>query len=146
MRRQLASSAKTANLTCLSKMSTGWKTSNCYQEYSSKQQLFSCVCDEALPTTIVDDLENLILNKNLQIAFSGQGLSNISNWTNFYCYIAFWLLLTKTTALIYLLIKGRKLDLINATAGGASLSAKVTPILSDKVSKSEASDEKIEKP
>jgi len=146
MRRQLASSTKTANLTCLSKMSTGWNTSNCYQEYSAKHQLFSCHCEEALPTTIADDLENLIINKNLQTAFSSQGLSNISNWTNFYCYIAFWLLLTKTTALVYLLIKGRKLDLINTTAGGASLSTKVTPILSDKVINSENSNEKIVKP
>ena len=86
------------------------------------------------------------MNENLQTAFSSQGLSNISNWTNFYCYIAFWLLLTKTTALIYLLIKGKKLDLMNFTAGGAALSAKVTPILSDKVINSEASDEKIVKP
>ena len=35
LRRYLASSVKTTNLTCISKMTTGWNTSNCQQTYSS---------------------------------------------------------------------------------------------------------------
>ena len=41
---QLVGSNKTTNLTCISKMPTGWNTSNCLQEYSTKLKLFSCEC------------------------------------------------------------------------------------------------------
>ena len=148
MRRQLSSTTKTTNLTCLSKVSNVWTTSNCQQTYSSKQNLFSCVCDESHPTTITDNLENLILNKNLKTAFSGQGFSNISNWVNFYCYVAFWLLLSKTIAFIALLIYGKRLDARDMKLLSPVVSAKIfslsSPEPSEKLSLN--ADEKKFKP
>jgi len=63
LRRLASIEAKSSNLSCISKMPSGWNPSNCQLQYTTKQRSFTCICDEARPTTIVENLENLILNK-----------------------------------------------------------------------------------
>ncbi|EAS06080.3 furin-like repeat protein (macronuclear) [Tetrahymena thermophila SB210] len=98
-------------LSCLTKSNGIWSQNGCKLVYNSKSNQQTCLCDKTGPTTIVNDLQELINNKNLKTAFGEQGLKNISQFSNFYMYVAFWLLLLKTAAFIYLYIKGKQLDL-----------------------------------
>lgn len=73
-----------------------------------------CLCDSPSPTTIIDDLDQLLTNKNLQTAFGSQGLSNLENWTNFYLFGTFWTLLSQTIVFVVLYKKGKMLDSLDA--------------------------------
>ncbi|KAL4432698.1 hypothetical protein ABPG74_011519 [Tetrahymena malaccensis] len=97
-------------LSCFQKSNGIWNQTGCKLVYNSKSNSQTCLCDRLGPTTIVNDLQQLINNKNLQTAFGSQGLKNISQFSNFYKYVAFWLLVVKTAGFIILYIKGSKLD------------------------------------
>ncbi|EAS06210.2 REJ domain protein (macronuclear) [Tetrahymena thermophila SB210] len=97
-------------LTCLQKQVNQWSSSNCQELNRTGTSRFYCYCKDKTPTTITDNLEELIKNKNLQTAFSSQGFNNISNFKNFYKYAAFWILSTATLILIGLYFYGKHLD------------------------------------
>ncbi|KAL4479115.1 hypothetical protein ABPG72_008945, partial [Tetrahymena utriculariae] len=108
------------NLSCFQKSNGIWNQKGCKLVFNSKTNQQTCLCDNLGPTTIVNDLEQLIDNKNLKTAFGEQGLKNVSQFTNFYKYVAFWLLIVKTAGFILLYIKGGQLDyaFINSKLNG----------------------------
>ncbi|KAL4449829.1 hypothetical protein ABPG74_008202 [Tetrahymena malaccensis] len=97
-------------LTCLQKQQNLWSSSNCQILNSTEMNGFYCYCKDKTPTTITDDLEQLIQNKNLQTAFSSQGFNNLSNFKECYKYAAFWTLSFVTLLSAGLFYYGRRLD------------------------------------
>ncbi|EAR87813.3 transmembrane protein, putative (macronuclear) [Tetrahymena thermophila SB210] len=97
-------------LACYTKNKNQWTQSGCKLVFNSKNNQYTCFCESLGPTTIANDLQALIQNKNLQTAFSEQGFENISHFSDFYKYIAFWLIVCKTIGFILLYIKGNHLD------------------------------------
>ncbi|KAL4504651.1 hypothetical protein ABPG73_021498 [Tetrahymena malaccensis] len=102
--------SKKEGLACYTKSENKWTQSGCKLVFNSKSNEYTCFCESLGPTTIFNDLQALIQNKNLQTAFSGQGFENISHFSDFYKYIAFWLIVCKTIGFILLYIKGKRLD------------------------------------
>ncbi|KAL4478500.1 hypothetical protein ABPG74_006735 [Tetrahymena malaccensis] len=98
------------NLTCLQKQSSSWSQSNCQIVNNIEVNSFNCFCKDQTPTTIIDDLNQLIENKNLQTAFSSQGIKNLSGFGDFYKYAIFWTLAIITISQIGLFLYGQHLD------------------------------------
>ncbi|EAS06209.3 REJ domain protein (macronuclear) [Tetrahymena thermophila SB210] len=97
-------------LTCLQKQTNSWSSSKCQMVNNTQMNGFYCYCKDKTPTTITDDLEQIIQNKNLQTAFSSQGFNNISNFKYFYKYAIFWTLSCVTLLSISLFFIGQRLD------------------------------------
>ncbi|EAR89800.4 REJ domain protein (macronuclear) [Tetrahymena thermophila SB210] len=103
-------SSKLYNMTCIQQNNLSWSKSNC-DIHKITQKNYMCFCESQKPTTIIEDIDDLLLkNKNLQTAFGEQGLLNIASFENFYMYIVFWLLLMFTLVEIFLFIIGKLLD------------------------------------
>ncbi|KAL4465246.1 hypothetical protein ABPG74_001960, partial [Tetrahymena malaccensis] len=98
------------NLTCLQKQQNSWSSSKCQKINYTDIGGYYCYCKDSNPTTVIDDLSQLIENKNLQTAFSSQGLKNISNFGDFYKYAVFWTLVLITFMQIGLFLYGQRLD------------------------------------
>ncbi|EAR96772.2 REJ domain protein (macronuclear) [Tetrahymena thermophila SB210] len=99
------------NLTCLQQQSDqSWLQSQCYLINSTEIGSYTCICKDQRPTTVTEDLRELLINKNLQTAFGSQGIKNISNFTTFYEYAVFWVLSSVTLIQIGLCIFGYLLD------------------------------------
>lgn len=52
-------------LACFSKINGEWKTEDCKLVLNKKNNSFNCYCEFPNPTTITEDLNALINNKNL---------------------------------------------------------------------------------
>ncbi|EWS73335.1 REJ domain protein (macronuclear) [Tetrahymena thermophila SB210] len=116
------------NLTCLQQQSqSNWTQQDCKLIESSKTGSFTCLCKNQKPTTIAEDLQDLLDNKNLKTAFGSQGIQNISNFTTFYEYAVFWILSSVTLIQIGLCIYGNTLDSKNKIAFVGSMT-KINPI------------------
>ncbi|KAL4484747.1 hypothetical protein ABPG74_019924 [Tetrahymena malaccensis] len=103
-------SQSNSNVSCIQQQQTLWSTSGCQTLKKKSINGFYCYCEKQNPTTIIDDLTQLIENKNLQTAFSSQGLKNISNFSDFYKFAIFWILSTLTIIQIGLFLYGNFLD------------------------------------
>ncbi|EAR96767.2 REJ domain protein (macronuclear) [Tetrahymena thermophila SB210] len=116
------------NLTCLQQNSQSkWTQSDCKLIQSTLSGSYTCVCKNQNPTTIAEDLQDLLDNKNLKTAFGSQGIQNISNFTTFYEYAVFWILSSVTLIQIGLCIYGHLLDSKNKITFVGSMS-KINPI------------------
>ncbi|KAL4512856.1 hypothetical protein ABPG72_017541 [Tetrahymena utriculariae] len=98
------------NLTCLQQQSSTWSTQMCTTIKSKYSGGFNCICQSQSPTTIIEDLNSILNNKNLQTAFGSQGIQNITNFNYFYEYAVFWILSSVTLIQIGLCWFGKKLD------------------------------------
>ncbi|KAL4478498.1 hypothetical protein ABPG74_006733 [Tetrahymena malaccensis] len=98
------------NITCLQKQQYQWSSQNCQLVKFNEVGENYCYCKSQTPTTITNDLKQLIQNKNLQTAFSQQGIENVSNFRYFYKYVIFWLLSSITLIQIGLFKYGQSLD------------------------------------
>lgn len=99
-------------MSCVSKGKSGnWSSENCKITYYDEETLqHSCFCNKLEPTTIVDDLEELIKNKNINTVFSSDGIENIFSFKEFYKYVVFWMLLLETSIFAFLYYKSYALD------------------------------------
>ncbi|KAL4479550.1 hypothetical protein ABPG72_018536 [Tetrahymena utriculariae] len=99
------------NLTCLQQQSSQkWLNSQCKMLNSSISGRFTCNCKDQRPTTIIEDFQTILNNKNLETAFGSQGIQNISNFTTFYEYAIFWILSSVTLLQVGLCWYGKQLD------------------------------------
>ncbi|KAL4510461.1 hypothetical protein ABPG72_020923 [Tetrahymena utriculariae] len=99
------------NLTCSQQQSDqSWSQSKCSTLNSIQTGAYTCFCTDQQPTTIIENLQSLLDNKNLYTAFGLKGLQDISNFTTFYEYAVFWILSTVTLIQIGLCIYGNILD------------------------------------
>ncbi|KAL4446973.1 hypothetical protein ABPG74_014945 [Tetrahymena malaccensis] len=96
------------NQTCLQKQQQAWSSDNCTGVTENGK--YYCNCKGTNPTTVTDDLKSLLINKNVQEAFSSDGISNISNFELFYEYAIVWTLFFITFLQVGLCIYGTKLD------------------------------------
>ncbi|EAS00646.2 REJ domain protein (macronuclear) [Tetrahymena thermophila SB210] len=97
------------NQTCLQmQQSQAWSSHGCTN--ITKNNKYYCYCKSTNPTTVIDDLESLLINKNVKEAFSSDGFNNISNFKNFYQYAIVWTLCTITLLQLGLYYYGRNLD------------------------------------
>ncbi|EAR96762.1 hypothetical protein TTHERM_00860400 (macronuclear) [Tetrahymena thermophila SB210] len=116
------------NLTCLQQQSqSNWTNQDCKLIESTQTGSQTCFCKNQKPTTIAEDLQDLLDNKNLKTAFGSQGIQNISNFTTFYEYAVFWILSSVTLIQIGLCIYGNQLDSKNKNSFVGSMS-KINPI------------------
>ena len=70
-----------------------------------------CMCPNLSPTSVVEDIGQLFTdNENIKTAFGSDGIENISNFSTFYEYAAFWILFTWTVLYLGLIIYGSQLD------------------------------------
>ncbi|KAL4496582.1 hypothetical protein ABPG72_015943 [Tetrahymena utriculariae] len=117
------------NLTCIQQQQLSWQKKNCQILQSTFAGQYSCFCQDQKPTTIIEDVESLINNKNLQTAFGSQGILNISNFKYFYEYVIFFILSVLTLLQIGLCYFGNKLDKTHASQTPKSLkiAASLTP-------------------
>ncbi|KAL4434539.1 hypothetical protein ABPG74_007323 [Tetrahymena malaccensis] len=77
------------NLTCVQlQPQQVWSNSKCKLFKPDKSNVYTCLCDNQQPTTIIEDIQSLY-NNNLQTALSSKGLQNISNFKSFYEYAVF---------------------------------------------------------
>ncbi|KAL4470739.1 hypothetical protein ABPG72_016744 [Tetrahymena utriculariae] len=95
---------------CLQKLNGEWSSKNCELSNNTETNGFYCFCTGLTPTTIIDDLSTLVTNKNLQTAFSSQGINNLANFSDFYKYAVFWTLFSVTLLQVGLCCYGQKLD------------------------------------
>ncbi|KAL4481736.1 hypothetical protein ABPG74_007825 [Tetrahymena malaccensis] len=99
------------NLTCIQKQNNNWQPNQCQAKKNSYDNSYTCVCQTQSPTTLVEQLEDVILNnQNLKTAFGSEGLDNITKFTEPYKYTSFWLLTTITFLQFILWYIGTKLD------------------------------------
>ncbi|EAR84416.3 REJ domain protein (macronuclear) [Tetrahymena thermophila SB210] len=97
------------NQTCLQmQQSQAWSTNGCNNV--KKNNKYYCYCNSTNPTTVTDDLESLLINKNVKEAFSSDGFNNITNFDKFYQYALVWTLFTLTLLQLGLYKYGRNLD------------------------------------
>ncbi|KAL4470677.1 hypothetical protein ABPG72_001788, partial [Tetrahymena utriculariae] len=99
-----------SNMTCLQQQQTTWSKSGCQILREKSINGYFCYCEHQHPTTLIDDLESILNNKNLQTAFSSQGFENISGFSDFYKFIVFWFLSTLTFVQFGLYFYGNFLD------------------------------------
>ncbi|KAL4470738.1 hypothetical protein ABPG72_016743 [Tetrahymena utriculariae] len=97
-------------LSCLQKLNGEWSSQNCESVNNTETNGFYCFCSGLTPTTIIDDLNTLVMNKNLQTAFSSKGINNLVNFSDFYKYAIFWTLVFVTILQICLCCYGQQLD------------------------------------
>ncbi|KAL4511685.1 hypothetical protein ABPG72_012530 [Tetrahymena utriculariae] len=99
------------NLTCLQQQkSSFWSSDKCFLFQTTSIGGYNCICQDQKPTTIIEDVQSVLNNKNLQTAFGSQGIQNITNFSNFYQYAIFWILSLVTFLQIGLCWLGQKLD------------------------------------
>ncbi|KAL4484750.1 hypothetical protein ABPG74_019927 [Tetrahymena malaccensis] len=103
-------SSNSSNMTCIQQQKTAWSTQGCQTLKSININGYYCYCDKQNPTTIIDDLSSVLDNKNLQTAFSSQGIENISNFSDFYKFAIFWFLSFLTVVQFGLYFYGSFLD------------------------------------
>ncbi|EAS02184.2 REJ domain protein (macronuclear) [Tetrahymena thermophila SB210] len=97
------------NQTCLQmQQSQAWSSHGC--NYVKKNSKYFCYCNSTNPTTVTDDLESLLINKNVKEAFSSDGLNNITHFDKFYQYALVWTLCTISLLQFGLYKYGRNLD------------------------------------
>ncbi|EWS74073.1 REJ domain protein (macronuclear) [Tetrahymena thermophila SB210] len=100
------------NLSCIQQQDaqSSWSSKNCEIVNSKQIGGYYCFCQDQKPTTIAEDLQSVLNNKNLQTAFGSQGLYNITHFTDFYEYAIFWILSFVTLFQIGLCYIGKTLD------------------------------------
>ncbi|KAL4504487.1 hypothetical protein ABPG72_009933 [Tetrahymena utriculariae] len=102
---------KQYNLTCIQQQkSSFWSSDKCILVQTISIGGYNCFCQDQKPTTIIEDVQSVLNNKNLQTAFSSQGILNITNFSNFYEYAIFWILSLVTFLQIGLCWFGKTLD------------------------------------
>ncbi|KAL4465073.1 hypothetical protein ABPG72_009451 [Tetrahymena utriculariae] len=103
-------SKNNSNMSCIQQQEKTWSSKGCQILQNKKINGYYCYCDKQNPTTIIDDLSQLLNNKNLQTAFSSQGFENLSNFSDFYKFAIFWFLSSLTVVQIGLYFYGSFLD------------------------------------
>ncbi|EAR97206.1 REJ domain protein (macronuclear) [Tetrahymena thermophila SB210] len=100
------------NFSCIQQQDaqSSWSSNNCEIINSKQIGGYYCICQDQKPTTITEDLQSVLNNKNIQTAFGSQGLYNITHFTDFYEYVIFWILSLVTLLQIGLCYVGKKLD------------------------------------
>ncbi|EAR81767.3 REJ domain protein (macronuclear) [Tetrahymena thermophila SB210] len=97
------------NQTCLQmQQSQAWSSNGC--TYLTNNNKYYCYCKSTSPTTVIDDLESLLINKNLKTAFSSQGFNKLTNFDIFYQYALVWTIFTITLLQLGLYKYGTILD------------------------------------
>ncbi|EAR90272.3 REJ domain protein (macronuclear) [Tetrahymena thermophila SB210] len=110
-----AVSSQIYKMACVQKNDDDWSQNEC-SIYKNNQNSKMCLCNQQKPTTILEDIDDMLLkNKNLQTAFGEQGITNFSNFKNFYMYVAFWMLFIITAIQICLFFIGKRLDRISCS-------------------------------
>ncbi|KAL4429249.1 hypothetical protein ABPG74_022129 [Tetrahymena malaccensis] len=99
-----------SNMTCIQQQQTSWSKQGCQVLREKSINCYFCYCEQQHPTTLIDDLESILNNKNLQTAFSSQGFENISNFSDFYKFVVFWFLSSLTFVQFGLYFYGNILD------------------------------------
>ncbi|KAL4488889.1 hypothetical protein ABPG72_005676 [Tetrahymena utriculariae] len=102
------------NLSCIQQQDAQsiWSSNRCDIVKSKLNGGYYCICQDQKPTTIAEDLQSVLNNKNLQTAFGSQGVYNITHFTDFYEYVIFWILSLVTLLQMGLCYVGKKLDKI----------------------------------
>ncbi|EAR82816.2 REJ domain protein (macronuclear) [Tetrahymena thermophila SB210] len=98
------------NLTCIQQQKSSWSSKNCVIVESLSIGGYNCICKDQKPTTIIEDLEVVLNNKNLQTAFGSEGFSNITHFSTFYEFAIFWILTSVTLIQFGLCWFGKQLD------------------------------------
>lgn len=99
-------------MVCLSKTDNNWNYRDCKSLYDANANVYTCLCNHLSPTTVIEDVDSLLTENNLGVAFGSEGITNITSFNNFYEYAVFWALLTLTGVCGYLYYKGKMLDLL----------------------------------
>ncbi|EAS02138.2 bowman-birk serine protease inhibitor family protein (macronuclear) [Tetrahymena thermophila SB210] len=108
---KVANKSRISNLMCVSLGSdNSMNKKNCQSVFKSSSNSFQCICEELLPTTIIENLDSLIANSNLETAFSSDGLYNIEHFKTFYEYYIVWVMFIATLLFIIFYLKGLSLD------------------------------------
>ncbi|KAL4480805.1 hypothetical protein ABPG72_001674 [Tetrahymena utriculariae] len=99
------------SLVCIQQNQTDWDLSQCTTQKNTFNDGYKCFCKGQKPTTLIVSINSIFLeNKNLETAFSTQGIENIGSLNEPKKYVAFWLLYLTTLIQIFLWKIGRSLD------------------------------------
>ncbi|EAR83524.2 REJ domain protein (macronuclear) [Tetrahymena thermophila SB210] len=123
-------SSNNSNMTCIQQKQTTWSKNGCQILKENSIFGYFCYCEQQHPTTLIDDLESILNNKNLETAFSSQGFDNISHFSDFYKFVVFWFLSSLTLVQFGLYFYGNFLD--KKYQGGINFyhaSSRVFPII-----------------
>ncbi|KAL4469881.1 hypothetical protein ABPG72_011102 [Tetrahymena utriculariae] len=98
-----SSSSKIYNMTCIQYKYTSWNKQNC-SILIQGENLNTCLCKEQLPTTIIEDIDSVMLVNDLQSGYEQYGIKII------YAYAVFWMAQVFSIISFGLFVLGRHLD------------------------------------